>query len=109
MLSPIEERTVGRLQILNDINNAKAAGSVHTFMTDQVWLFTLGSASRGMLYKEWAIPLLVTALESCGFYPGADIIAFIKMLRWMWMCVYLSSESSLSSSDFIVMWRLMFI
>jgi len=92
-LSPIEERTVDNLRIPNDIRDTEAAGGVYAIVMDQVRLFTLGSASRGIPYKEWTIPLPVTEPESYGFYPGADIIAFIKVSRWT--CVYSSSKSSL--------------
>jgi len=89
-LSPIEEKTAGNLQVPDSTINAKVVGGVYAIMNDQVQLFTLGSPSRGIPYKEWTIPLPVTAPEGYGFYPGADIIAFVKQQSPMY--VYSSSK-----------------
>ena len=89
-LSPIEERTVCGLRAPRKYQDAKVVGSVYTILKDKVRLFTLGSVSRGTPYKEWAIPLPVIAPQDYGFYPGADIIAFLEVQGVM--CVYASSN-----------------
>jgi len=106
-LSPIEETTVDDLQVPYDWMDAEAAGGVYAILKDEVRLFTLGSVSRGIPYKEWAIPLPVITLHSYGFYPGADIIAFLKLSEVL--CVYSSSKSWLRAHpDAIAMWTLPF-
>jgi hypothetical protein len=94
-LSPTEERTVGDLRIPDNFEDAKVAGGVYAILKDQVRLFTLGSVSRGVLYKEWTIPLPVVAPDNYGFYPDADIIAFVELPKLM--CVYSSPKSLLQA------------
>jgi hypothetical protein len=83
-LSPIEERMVKDLQI-PDVDEAKVAGDVYAIVNDRVRLFTPGSVSRGIPYKDWAIPLPAASLENSGFYPGADIIAFVELPVPTWV------------------------
>ena len=107
-LSPIEKRAVGGLRAPRKYQDTKVVGGVYAILKDKVRLFTLGSVSRGIPYKEWAIPLPVTAPQAYGFYPDADVIAFVELLEDP--CVYLSSKSSLRAhSDVKAAWRLPFI
>ena len=102
-LSPTDERTVGGLRAPSCFEDAKVVGGVYAILNDKVRLFTLGSVSRGIPYKEWAIPLPVTAPHDYGFYPDADIIAFVELLEDP--CVYSSSKYSLRAhSDVAAMW-----
>ena len=55
----------------------RSAGDVYAILDDSVRLFTLGSASRGIPFKEWRIPLPVGAVDDYCFHPGADVIAFL--------------------------------
>ena len=106
-LSPIEETTVDDLQTPHEWMDAEAAGGVYATLKDKVRLFALGSVSRGIPYKEWEIPLPVIMPHSYGFYPDADIIAFLKLSEVE--CVYPSSESLLRAhSDVTAMWTLPF-
>ncbi|KAF9788530.1 hypothetical protein BJ322DRAFT_1106514 [Thelephora terrestris] len=79
-LSPAEVRAVNNLEV-EDLraNNMKIAGGVCAIIKDPVRLFTLGSASRGILHKEWAIPLPVADPVGYGFYPGANVITFVEL------------------------------
>ena len=86
MLFPIEERTVGGLRAPGKFEDAKVIGSVYAILKDKVRLFALGSGLRGIPYKEWTIPLPVTAPYGYGFYPDADIIVFVELLEES--CVY---------------------
>ena len=78
------------LWTLTKIQYIKVAGGVYAILEDQVQLFALGSVSRGIPYKEWAIPLPVIASQDYGFYPGADIIAFLEVQGLT--CVYTTSN-----------------
>ena len=74
-LHPVEERAVGNLRI-PEYDDLKVAGGVYAIMKESVRLFTLGSASRGIPYTTWEIPLPAIEVHVYGFYPGADVIAF---------------------------------
>ena len=87
-LSPIEEREVVGLRAPYSYKDVKVVDGVHAILKDTVRLFTLRPVSRGIPYKEWEIPLPVTAPCGYGFYPDADIIAFVKLLEEQ--CVYSS-------------------
>ena len=93
-LSPNEERTVVDLRAPDDTEDAKTAGGIYAIAKDQVRLFTLGSVSRGIPYKEWVIPhpIPINTQENYGFYPGADIIAFVELPKLM--CVYYIRDQS---------------
>jgi hypothetical protein len=91
-LSPAEERTVGGVQIPDSFRDIQAAGGVYAILKDQIRLFTLGSVSRGVPYKEWTIPP-PAAPDKFGFYPGANVIAFARLVDLVY--VYSSSTSSL--------------
>ena len=56
-------------------------------VNESVRLFTLGSSSRRIPYKEWEIPLPSVGVQRCDFYPGADIIAFAELREEK--CAYL--------------------
>ena len=80
-LRPIEERRVNDLPIPYDRPISKVAGGIYAIVTESVRLFTLGSASRRMPYKEWEIPLPFPGSNLGGydFYPGEDVIAFVEL------------------------------
>ena len=84
---PIEERVVENPRIGEWGENVKAAGGVMTIVNESVRLFTLGSSSRRIPYKEWEIPLPSFGVQRCDFYPGVDIIAFVELQEEK--CVYL--------------------
>ena len=85
-LSPTEEKTVCGLRAPDNYQNAKVVDGVHAILKNEVRLFTLGSVSRGIPCKEWAMPLPVTAPQGYGFCPDADIISFVELLKES--CVY---------------------
>ena len=85
-MSPTEERTVCGLRAPDNYQNAKVVDGVHAILKNEVRLFTLGSVSRGISYKECAMPLPVTAPQGYGFCPDADIISFVELLKES--CVY---------------------
>ena len=97
LLRPAEER-VENLWDWDDINHLKTAGGVVATVVDKsIRLFALGSSSRRIPYKEWEI-LSPTDFEDYDFYPGADIIAFVKLEEVMYeemMYVYWLSKSLL--------------
>jgi hypothetical protein len=77
-------------------DSVRAAGGVYATMKDGlVRLFTLSSPSRGIQHREWVIPLPVTGLRYYCLYPGADVIAFVKLQQSR--RVHLSSEFTLWS------------
>jgi hypothetical protein len=90
-LHPIEERVVGKVQLYGD-RWLKTAGGVLAILADSVRLFSLGSASRGIPYKEWEIPPPVN--NAIGFHicPAANLIAFIGQQASR--CVHRSQELS---------------
>ena len=55
----------------------RSAGDVYAILEESVRLFTLGSPSRGIPFKEWKIPLPVDDVDDYCLYPGADVIAFL--------------------------------
>ena len=71
-MRPIEENVV-----YPQSGYPKASGGVYAVPGDTIRLFTPGSKSRGIPYKEWEIPRPVARLKEYDFYPGADVIAFI--------------------------------
>ena len=78
-LRPAEERTVDGLQPWHQ-EHAQSVGGVYAIMKDDaVCLLTLGSASRGIPFKEWEIPLPTEDPAGYAFYPNADVIAFVKL------------------------------
>ena len=86
-LRPIEERRVDNLPIPDDNPISRAVGGVYAIAAESVRLFIPGSASRGIPHKEWKIPLPDIGWECYGFYPDADVIAFITIQETM-TCVY---------------------
>ncbi|KAF9643426.1 hypothetical protein BDM02DRAFT_1471703 [Thelephora ganbajun] len=80
-LRPIEKRTVDNLRSNHD-SYSRAGGGVYAIVEDSVQLFSLGSASRRIPYKEWEITLPTTNSISrvYGFCPSADVITFIELL-----------------------------
>lgn len=78
-LRPVEERTIGGLR-LEDQSFQTIAGGMHAVIKDsRVRLFTPGSSSRGIPYKEWEIPPPFADPEGYDFYPGANVIAFVRL------------------------------
>ena len=96
LLCPIEERSVRILRFEDDIESIKTVGGVIATVDESVRLFTLGSSSRMIPYKGWEIPLPIHALEDYGFYPGADVIAFVELQEGMY--VYWSPKIAAASS-----------
>ena len=76
-LRPIEERVVGEVQMDGDYHS-KTSGGVHAVFTDSVRLFSLGSASRGIPYKEWNIPSPIDHPMACCICSHANLIVFVK-------------------------------
>ena len=77
-LRPIEERTTDCNWPKDVILDEPASGVYPAVNGSSVRLFVPGSTSRGIPHKEWEVPLPVADLEGFGFYPGADIIAFVE-------------------------------
>ena len=69
----------------------KTAGGVHAVLTDSVRLFTLGSTSRGIPFKEWEIPCPINDPIDWKIYPCANLIAFVE--RPPHRCVHYLQES----------------
>ena len=90
---------VDDLRVPDDLEDATTAGGVYAIMNDKVRLFTLGSVSRGIPYKQWTIPLPDIVPENYGFYPDADVIAFVELLRLMCVCIRPSKPSLRAHSD----------
>ena len=84
-LCPVEEITVENIRIPDDDDDLQAVGGIYTIVKESARMFTMGSHSRGIPYKQWGIPL-PGAVESYGFCPDADVIAFIELREVM--CVY---------------------
>ena len=76
-LCPIEERVVD--DIRPDYSSTmKTNGGIHAIPeNDSVRLFALGSASRGIPYKQWEIPLPFDEY-SYDFCPRADLFAVVE-------------------------------
>jgi hypothetical protein len=69
-----------RIRNTLQVGPVKAAGGVYaTVKDDLVRLFTLSSPSRGIQHREWEIPFPAEDLRHYGLYPGADVIAFVKL------------------------------
>ena len=83
-LRPNEERLLDHLRPGHGHDATTVGGVYATILRDSVRLVTLGSASRGIPYKEWEIPLPVESLAGYSFYPAADAIAFVDLscVRW---------------------------
>ena len=79
LLCPIEERAVENLPVPDNFDYIKASGGVIAIIYGSVRLFSPGSSSRRIPYKEWEIPLPPIRPGNYGFYPGADIIAFVEL------------------------------
>ena len=63
----------------DDGRSMKTAGGIHAVIEDDsARLFVLGSASRGIPYRQWKIPLPATGPKQCGFCPRADVIAVVE-------------------------------
>ena len=76
-----EEREVENLR-RDRLGSPKIAGGVCAIMKDDsVSLFSLGSASRGIPYGEWEVPLPPIEPRDYDFYPGIDVIAFVAGLQ----------------------------
>ena len=63
---------------------SRAVGGVRTLpiaTNHSIRLLILGSTSRGIPRKKWEIPIPTAVLPTYCFYPGADVIAFIELLR----------------------------
>ena len=75
-LSPIEKRVVVGVQDGDD-HWLKTAGGVYAVFTNSVRLFSLGSASRGIPYKEWEIPSPINGPMGYGICPSDNLIAFV--------------------------------
>jgi hypothetical protein len=77
-LRPIEEEMVTKIQVDHG-DNIKAVGGVFAIASNgPVWLFTLGSVSRGIPQRKWKIPVPIACPVDFTFYPGADVIAFVE-------------------------------
>ena len=108
-LRPVEMLTVENPRINEDPENIKVAGSVIVIVNESVRLFALGSSSRRIPYNEWEIPHPTVALDSYGFYPGADIIAFVELHRVKYV-YWLQKKSSLRAHPHVtVVCKLSFI
>lgn len=78
-LRPVEEKMMDR-KWPEYVELEKPVGGVYPIVNgSSIRLFTMGSASRGIPHKEWEIPLPVVDLACYGFYPGADVIAFVEL------------------------------
>ena len=77
-LLPVEERTVDDLQRGSEYSPG-SAGGVYAMMKDPVRLFSPGSTSRGIPYKEWRIPLPIADPSGYGFCPSTDVVAFVEV------------------------------
>ena len=84
-LRPIEERVVDGIHVRNG-RWLRTAGGVCAVFADSIRLFTLGSASRGIPYKEWKIPSPINNPMGYNIYPGANIIALAGFQAHM--CVH---------------------
>ena len=76
-LRPIEERLVEEVQP-DGRSSSRMVGGVYAVFTDSVRLFSLGSASRRIPYKEWEIPSPIDDAVDYDIYPGANLIAFVE-------------------------------
>ena len=85
-LRPIKQRTVHQIQSGMGYW-ARTTGGVHAVINGSVWLFSLGSASRGIPYKQWKIPSPIDNPIAYSIYPGANLIAFVERCQTH-LCVH---------------------
>ena len=86
LLYPIEERTVDDLPP-NYECIMKTVGGVHAIINDDsVRLFALGSASRGIPYKQWKIPLPIPHLRGLSFCPHVDVFVGVELEDSSYVC-----------------------
>ena len=84
-LCPIEERVVDHLR--EDYDSGRAVGGVHAIVdSNSVLLLALGSASRGIPYKQWEIPLPVTDPADYGFCPRVNVFAVVELQDVRYVC-----------------------
>jgi hypothetical protein len=75
------------------LNSLRSSGGAHAAVNaGSLRLCTPSSPTRGIQHREWRIPLPVADPWDYGFYPGADVIAFVELQQLG--CVYLSSGST---------------
>ena len=85
-LRPAEERMVDDIRPTY-LSTMKTIGGIHAITErNSVRLFALGSASRGIPYKQWEIPLPFDEY-SYDFCPRADLFAvvewqLVEYVRW---------------------------
>ena len=92
-LHPIEERMVECLQTYH--TGFETTGGVHVILKNgSVWLFTLGSASRGILHKEWEFTRLAVDAGCYDIDPSADVIVFIGLREMVYACFSLNLHLS---------------
>ena len=108
LLCPVKEWEVENRQTRDDIHLRTAGGVIATVVNESVQLFTLGSSSRRIPYKEWKIPHLVVIIENYGFCPGADIIAFVELEEKMYV-YWLSKMLLRAHLNVTVVWNSSFI
>ena len=78
-LCPIEERAVDD-PLWSHGCSMKTVGGIHAVVGGgSAQLFALGSASRGIPYKQWEIPLPVVGPFGYGFFPHADVFAVVEL------------------------------
>ena len=84
-LCPIEKR-VDHLR--EDYDAGRTVGGVHAIVdSGSALLFALGSASRGIPYKQWEIPLPITGpTVGYGFCPRANVFAVVKLQSAGYVC-----------------------
>ena len=95
-LRPAEGWEAKNLRVKDNVDNVKSSGGVIAIVNESVRLFVLGSSSRKIPSKEWEIPLPPIELENYGFYPAADIIAFVELQEMLYV-YWLSKIVSVSS------------
>ena len=84
-LCPIEERSVEKLRVEeHGIDRVRAAGGAIVIVDEPVRLLALGSSTRR------GDPASAHRIRNYGFYPGADVSAFVEMEDAMY--VYLLLE-----------------
>ena len=77
-LSSVRKRIVDGPEFQGQTAYSKTAGGVYAIITEaRVHLIALGSALRGIPYREWEIPVPSAFVEKYDFYPNADIVAFV--------------------------------
>ena len=96
-LCPVEK---GAVEILKTrlADHAKSGGGVFMIVKDSVRVFTLDSPSRGIPHSEWEILLPVIDPADYCFYPGDNVIAFIKQQGAVCVCFSYKWTSQTHSS-----------